>query len=200
MKLVVGLGNPGDKYKNNRHNIGFMVLDHFAAENNWSFKKKKNYEFVNERDFVLIKPRTYMNLSGIAVTSALSSYRLDDIIVISDDINLKLGDLRFRRKGGSGGHNGLKSITEVLGSNEFKRFRIGVGAPQPERDLADFVLGNFSTAESKVLKRVISFSSEMLNIYLKEDFGFMLDHYSKNKNTYSEELRSLQDLMSKGGS
>lgn len=200
MKLVVGLGNPGSKYRNNRHNIGFMVLDHLAGEKNWSFNKKKNYDFVEDKGVILIKPRTYMNRSGIAVMSAITSYRLDEILVISDDVNLRLGNLRFRQKGSSGGHNGLKSITSVLGNDEYKRLRIGVGAPQPDKDLADFVLGNFSLTENNVLKKVVSFCSHLLSIYIEHSFSSMLDHYSKNKKTYSEELETLQDLMSKGGS
>ena len=197
MKMVVGLGNPGTKYKKNRHNVGFMVLDKLASDAGISFSKKTHYEFAAGRGFILIKPRTYMNRTGLAVTSVLSSYRISEIIVISDDINLPLGSMRFRYKGGAGGHNGLKSITSYLGTDEYKRFRIGVGSPEIETDLADHVLSNFSAKEGKSLDKVISMANELLDIYLEEDFESMLNHYSKNKSAYSEGIPSLQDQSPK---
>ncbi|MCF7918922.1 MAG: aminoacyl-tRNA hydrolase [Candidatus Cloacimonetes bacterium] len=186
MKLVVGLGNPGFKYARNRHNIGFMVLDHLAVEGRKSFSSKTHYEYVAEKSYVLIKPRTYMNRSGLAVTSILSSYRITEILVISDDTSIPLGTMRFRHKGSAGGHNGLKSISTYLGTDEYKRFRIGVGLPETEMDLADYVLSNFSAAEEKTLEKTVQFASELLGKYLEEDFEAMLNHYSRNKSTYSE--------------
>jgi PTH1 family peptidyl-tRNA hydrolase len=116
---------------------------------------------------------------------------------LSDDINLPLGTMRFRYKGGAGGHNGLKSITSYLGTDEYKRFRIGVGSPEIETDLADHVLSNFSAKEGKSLDKVISIANELLEIYLAEDFESMLNHYSKNKSAYSEDIPSLQDQSPK---
>jgi peptidyl-tRNA hydrolase, PTH1 family len=194
MKLVAGLGNPGDRYKNTRHNIGFLVIDHLAARQNWVFKKKKYYEFVAERDFVLIKPRTFMNNSGVALTSALTSYPVEETLVIFDDASLPFGALRFRHKGSAGGHNGLKSIAYHLGSDEFKRFRIGIDAPAPQQDLADYVLSNFSPQEDKFLPEVVDYCAKLLHLYLLEDFDSLLDFHSKNMKTYSEKLEAFQDL------
>lgn len=197
MKLIVGLGNPGNRYKNNRHNIGFMLLDKIAAENDWAFVKKKNFTYVKSREFILIKPRTYMNRSGIALTSALSCFKINDILTVSDDVNLPLGDLRLREKGGSGGHNGLKSITQCLGSDDYKRLRMGVDAPRRNDELADYVLANFSQTENVILKKVLHFAHQLLQIYLDRNYGEMLDYYSRNKITYSEELMHLQDQSPK---
>ena len=124
MRLIAGLGNPGKRYRKNRHNIGFMILDNYVVNRGLTFKKKLKYHFVWDDDVILIKPRTYMNNSGKAVQSVLSKNRCEDILVIVDDINLPLGEMRFRRNGSSGGHNGLKSIASTIGSDNFKRFRV----------------------------------------------------------------------------
>jgi PTH1 family peptidyl-tRNA hydrolase len=193
MKLVVGLGNPGSSYHRNRHNVGFMVLEKLASEENWVLSKRPHYEYVAKRDFILIKPRTFMNRSGLAVTSVMSSYKIEEILVISDDTSLPLGEMRFRHKGSAGGHNGLKSITAFLGSDEYKRFRIGVGSSEAEMDMADYVLSNFSNREEKILGKVLSVSTELLRIYLEQDFEAMLNHYSRKKSAYSEDINDLQD-------
>ncbi len=193
MKLVAGLGNPGTGYKNNRHNIGYMVLNHAADQRGWIFKTKKLYDYVEKENFILVKPRTFMNRSGIAFTSVQSSYPIKDILVVCDDVSLPFGIIRFRHKGSDGGHNGLKSIKTDLGTDEFKRFRIGIGSPEINEDLADYVLSNFTLAESKLLPDIISYSVELLNLYLQEDFEHLLDFHSKNMKTYSEKLIASQD-------
>jgi PTH1 family peptidyl-tRNA hydrolase len=193
MKLIAGLGNPGNRYKNNRHNAGFLVLDRLADDRGLIFKKKKLYDYAIDRDFILIKPRTFMNLSGIAFASVNSSYSIDEILVVFDDIDLPFGEIRLRHKGGCGGHNGLKSIKAQLGTDEFKRLRIGVGSPSHEQDLANYVLSDFGSLEKKLIPEVISYSVKLLQRYIKEDFDGLLDFHSKNNKTYSEKLEAFQD-------
>ena len=157
--LVVGLGNPGREYEGTRHNIGWRALD--AAAEAWgaSLTKSKFHALVGTaavggRKVLLMKPQTFMNASGDAVGEAAAFYKLapQQVIVLSDDINLAPGVLRIRKEGSAGGHNGLKSIIARLGSQEFGRLRIGVGEkPRPDYDLADWVLGRFSAQENAVL-------------------------------------------------
>ena len=192
MKLVVGLGNPGKKYKDNRHNIGFLLLDRIAKESGFLFKKKLNYDFAKFNNSIFIKPKTYMNRSGVAITSILAKHRLDDILVVVDDINLPLGEIRLRSEGGFGGHNGLKSIGNSLGSDEFKRLRIGVGYPD-ERELSEYVLSDFSKEENDILKIVLELSEILIEEYINYDFDRMVDKYSVLKKSYSEKLNKSQD-------
>jgi len=192
MRLILGLGNPGDKYKTNRHNLGFMLLDEFCGKLNLEFKKHKNYFLARENDILFVKPRTYMNRSGVAVTSILTGNRIEDILVILDDINLPLGEIRLRQGGGYGGHNGLKSIGEALGTDNFKRLRIGINPPQQE-DLSDYVLSDFDHQEMKVLNIALDFSRSLLGKYIESDFDQVLDYYSKNKKSYSEKVAETQD-------
>ena len=199
MRLVAGLGNPGSGYRLTRHNVGFMVLDYLTKQRGLVFKKKKLYEYVADNDFLLLKPQTYMNRSGLAFTSVNTSYSIDEMLVIYDDASLPFGEIRFRHKGSAGGHNGLKSIQENLGTNEFKRFRIGIGEPELDEDLSDYVLSKFSAEEDEFLPEVISYSARLLDLYLLEGFEYLLDYHSKNKKTYSEKLEAFQDHKSKGG-
>ena len=127
MKLIVGLGNPGLKYRYTRHNIGFLIADYFAKSNKVKFKFAKRFKWLEIDNSIIIKPKTYMNLSGSAVLSALSQFQIEDILVLVDDIYLSIGDFRMRKTGGDGGHNGLKSIYGAIGNYDFKRMRIGVG-------------------------------------------------------------------------
>jgi peptidyl-tRNA hydrolase, PTH1 family len=192
MRLVVGLGNPGSKYRNNRHNTGFLLLDRYAESQNLSFKKKTKYDFLKISDLIFIKPSTYMNRSGSAVTSILTGHRIEDILVIVDDINLPLGEVRLRQQGGFGGHNGLKSIGSALGTDNFKRLRIGVNDPSG-KDQSDYVLSDFSKAEIKILEIVFEFSEILLEEYVKNDFDHMVEKYSILKKSYSEKIQDSQD-------
>lgn len=192
MKLLVGLGNPGSKYVDNRHNIGFLVLDNFVDVNNLIFKKNKFYHFCKKNDALMIKPQTYMNISGKAVLSALTSYPIDDILVIVDDIHLPFGKIRLRSNGGYGGHNGLRSIGEMLGSKDFKRMRIGIGTPE-ESDLSQYVLANFSQQEKKILNIVFNFAGELLESYIKQDFEASQNLYGQKFESYSEKISKSQD-------
>lgn len=160
MFCVVGLGNPGKNYEKNRHNAGFLCLDWIANEYNFKFQKARTYHFakaiLNDTNFIFVKPQTYMNLSGIAVSSILSYYKIEKekCLVIVDDIALPFGKIRIRANGSNGGHNGLKSIEQYIGSQDYPRIRIGVGAPE-NQDLADFVLSDFNNHELQMLTKHI---------------------------------------------
>ncbi|MDO9578036.1 MAG: aminoacyl-tRNA hydrolase [Candidatus Cloacimonadales bacterium] len=192
MRLVVGLGNPGAKYRNNRHNTGFLLLDRYTEKHNLSFHKKLKYDFLKLTEIIFIKPGTFMNRSGSAVTSVLTGNRLEDILVIVDDINLPLGEIRLRNQGGFGGHNGLKSIGSALGTDNFKRLRIGINDPSG-KDLADYVLSDFSKHETEILEIVFEFAEILLEEYVEYDFDHMVEKYSKFKKSYSEKIQDSQD-------
>lgn len=150
MKAVVGLGNPGARYTDTRHNVGFWVVDDLADGATW--QESASYLWATkpgDESLILIKPTTYMNSSGIAVLELSQKFDIDpeDVLVIVDDIHLDVGRLRFRRRGSHGGHNGLRSIVNELGSDAFPRLRIGVGQPPDPDDLIGHVLGNFSSDE-----------------------------------------------------
>ena len=156
MKAIVGLGNPGEKYAHTRHNAGFDTLDILSMRLNIPVKKLKCHAVWGEGTLdgervVLIKPQTFMNLSGMSVSEALSWFKLEpkDMLLIVDDIDLPFGQVRVRAKGGPGTHNGLRSIVQYTASGDFPRIRIGMGAPPPEWDLADYVLGHFDTQEAR---------------------------------------------------
>ena len=156
MKAIVGLGNPGEKYEHTRHNAGFDVISIVAAKLNTPIKKLKfqatiGETFLGGEKLVLIKPQTFMNLSGQTVSDALAFYKLEprDMLLLVDDIDLPFGQVRIRPKGGPGTHNGLRSIVECTSSVDFPRVRLGMGAPPPQWDLADWVLGRFQTEEER---------------------------------------------------
>lgn len=163
MKLIVGLGNPGVQYEKTRHNIGFQILDLIQAQlqKQFSFNSKfvcfELKEKINNENVIFIKPTTYMNLSGNALIKVKNYFKVDtaDILVIVDDINLPLGSVRIRESGSAGGHNGLKSIEAVLGTNQYKRIKIGCGKPNVDVDLKDYVLANFSKAEQDILTKEV---------------------------------------------
>lgn len=157
--MIVGLGNPGDKYKTTRHNAGFLALDYASRKwgcsvNTSKFEALVGEVFVGEHRTLLLLPQTFMNLSGNAVGKAAKFYKIEpqNITVVFDDISLDVGKMRIRKKGSAGGHNGIKSIIENLGTDEFPRIKIGVGKkPHPEMDLADWVLSNFTKDEQTAL-------------------------------------------------
>jgi len=157
-RLVVGLGNPGKKYANSKHNVGFIALDKFAEINKIKFKAsvKFNSEIAEFNDAVLVKPKTYMNNSGYAVFKVADYYNIDveNIFVIFDDVALPFAKLRLRFKGGSGGHNGIKSILSHLNSENFNRLRVGIDKSE-NKEMKDHVLSDFSKAELKVLDDVM---------------------------------------------
>lgn len=190
MKLIVGLGNPGEKYENTRHNIGFMIISELANKLKLTFKKEGNCEIAQKKDFILIKPLTFMNLSGKAVKKILNINEIDEFLVIFDDINLSLGQIRLRDKGSDGGHNGIKSIIAETGTNKFKRFRVGIDSNLNQR-LSDYVLAKFDNQEQKVISESIDFSVYLLEEYIFRNYQNLLNKFSKSKQSYSEKIDKL---------
>ena len=165
MFLIVGLGNPGREYENTRHNIGFAAMDVLAEKynidiNRSKFKGEYGEGFINGNKVILLKPYTFMNLSGESVREAIDFYKLteEEVLIIYDDISLEVGRLRIREKGSAGGHNGIKSIINHMGTDVFTRIKIGVGAPKG--DLVNHVLGRFSKEEVNILKQTLDAVTE----------------------------------------
>lgn len=172
MFLIVGLGNPGREYDGTRHNIGFEAIDSLGRKysidlNKSKFKGVFGEGFIEGEKVILLKPTTYMNLSGESIREVINFYKIDknNIIVIYDDISLEIGKLRIREKGSAGGHNGIKSIIDNLSTDVFPRIKIGVG--QPKGDLVSHVLGRFNKEEEQDLKEVIEASIKAVEIIIK---------------------------------
>jgi len=172
VKLIVGLGNPGRVYKNTRHNTGFMVIEHLAKKSKIKLAKKRfravyGIGKLGDEEVVLMMPQTFVNLSGLALTSFLKYKKLSahDILIICDDINLPFGALRMRVKGSSGGHNGLDSIISALSTQNFTRLRVGIG--KFGVDMSSFVLGKFTKDENKALKEIIENAADAARIWTK---------------------------------
>ena len=163
MYIIAGLGNPGREYELTRHNIGFRVIDELAGEYNISISEKKHKGLIGKgviegQKVVLVKPQTFMNLSGEAVVQAVRFYKIppEHVIVVSDEISLPIGKLRIRDKGSAGGHNGIKNIIAHLGTDVFPRVKVGVGAPShPDYDMVDWVIGSFSAQEKKIVDEAL---------------------------------------------
>jgi len=162
MYLIVGLGNPEEKYSNTRHNMGFDVINELSKECNIKVSKSKFDAFygmgeINSKKVILVKPQTYMNLSGDSVIKFKKFYKVSNknIIVIYDDIDLKLGDIRLKAKGSAGSHNGMKSVIENLKTEDFIRIRVGIGTPKDKQDIINYVIGQIPQTERKVLDQSI---------------------------------------------
>ena len=189
MKLIVGLGNIGREYENTRHNIGFMVVDELAKRLGVTFGKEDRSAYCAEyrapEKILIIKPTTYMNLSGIAVGAYANFYHIDpeDIAVIQDDMDLPVGHLRIRRKGSAGGHNGIKSITEHLGTEEYPRFKIGIGHPERNnKAVVNHVLHQFQGEDKAAIEAAVKAMAEALALWLKEgDLNAVMTKYNTKK-------------------
>lgn len=175
MKLIVGLGNIGDKYVFTRHNAGFMLIDSIAINNNLSFRENSRLKslMTNLRngvdDYLLIKPTTFMNLSGEAVRAVMDYYKIpvEDVLIVYDDLSLEIGKIRFRANGSDGGHNGIKSVIQHLGTKDVARLKIGIG-PQPNIPSEVFVLQNFSKEELETLKTTLIKAKDGISCYFKD--------------------------------
>lgn len=186
MKLIVGLGNVGKEYENTRHNIGFMVADELArrwGETKW--KEGDNANYIEHRlpeKVFLIKPTTYMNLSGFAVADFVNFYHIapEDIAVIQDDLDLPCGQLRIRRKGSAGGHNGIKSILEHLGTPEFPRFKVGIGHPAGERKaVIQHVLQRFYADEAELVADAVRRTADAVEDWLQVGLEKVMQKHNK---------------------
>lgn len=188
MKLIAGLGNPGPKYAGTRHNVGFEVLDAVARRHNLTFDAApadalmaKWRTPLAEGGVLLAKPLTFMNLSGVAVGELARYFRiaLDDILVIVDEAALDLGRLRARARGSAGGHNGLKSVAEHLGTDDYPRLRLGVGRGDARRDLADHVLARFDAAEAPVVAELIDRAADAVEMFVESGIGPVMNTFNR---------------------
>lgn len=184
MKAIIGLGNPGTQYRNTRHNSGFDVIDALAQRCGTTLKTSKfqsliSTEVVKDEKVVLVKPQTFMNLSGRSVQAVMAYYDLapNDVLVVYDDYNLDLGRVRFRPTGSAGGHNGIKSIIAQLGENVFDRMRIGIGSPG-RREVTSYVLGKFSPEEAEEMKQCIPEYLDMIECWLHEDIETVMTYFN----------------------
>ncbi len=183
--LIVGLGNPGKEYEKTRHNIGFMFVDEVAKSYNAEFKLSKKHQAllaeinINGQKHYLAKPITYMNLSGIAVNNIASYYKIptNEIIIISDDMNLSTGKIRIKPQGSSGGHNGLKSIFNSLGTENITRIRIGI-AKNTQIEQKDYVLGTLSKEELTTINQTISYAPNIILDFINYGVNFIMNKYN----------------------
>ena len=189
MYLIVGLGNPGREYTNTRHNIGFTVIETLAEEENIRVLEKKHKAITGKgviagQKVILAMPQTYMNLSGESVRELVDYYKIDEkneLIVISDDISLNPGQLRLRKKGSAGGHNGLKNIIAHLGHDEFCRIKMGVGEKPQGYDLADYVLGHFTQDERKLMEEAAKEAASAIRMIFTDGFDRAMNHFNTKK-------------------
>lgn len=184
--LLVCLGNPGDQYENTRHNIGFMVADELGERHNIPIQRLKfraltNTITVGDEKVLLMKPVTYMNLSGEAVHEAAAFYKIppERVLVISDEVSLAPGKIRVRRSGSAGGHNGLKNIIAHLGTDQFPRIRLGVGQkPHPDYDMADWVLGKFQGEDKKAVEEAVKKAADAAECLIREGVDKAMNKYN----------------------
>ncbi|MCT2534313.1 aminoacyl-tRNA hydrolase [Aquibacillus koreensis] len=186
MKCIVGLGNPGRKYAKTRHNIGFMVIDEMAKRYKWKLNKKKfngiyAIEAIGTEKVLLLEPQTFMNLSGESLQPLIDFYdiAIEDIVVIYDDLDLPPGKIRLRQKGGHGGHNGIRSIIDQLGTKEFKRIRVGIGRPQAPISVTDYVLGKFSDEDTEEIENSIDRSIKACEAWMNKPFQEVMNEYNQ---------------------
>lgn len=182
MKLIVGLGNPGKEYNNTRHNIGFMVLDNYLKDEKWQTKYNANYieKNINNQKVIFIKPLTYMNLSGESIVKFVQFYKvhLDDILVIQDDLDLNVGKYRLKINSSSGGHNGIKSIIDALGSNGFCRLKIGISNDKG-LDTKNYVLGKFNSTEIDIISQLYPIFNEIIEAFISQNIDKIMNKYNK---------------------
>lgn len=189
MFVIVGLGNPDKKYEKTRHNIGFDVIDALADKYNIDIKEKKHKALcgsgiIEGIKVLLVKPQTYMNNSGESVGEVMNFYKLDpeeDLLVIFDDISLKPGNIRIRKKGSAGGHNGIKSIISHVGSQNFKRIKVGVGEKPQGWDLADHVLGHFSNEERGEVELAIADAVKATALIVTDETDQAMNAFNQKK-------------------
>lgn len=193
MYIIVGLGNPGRDYTNTRHNIGFDVIDTLADVAGISVIEKKHKAIIGKgvldgQKVMLVKPQTYMNLSGESVRDIIDYYKVDEeqeLIVVSDDTSLDVGSIRVRKKGSAGGHNGLKNIIAHLGHDTFMRVKMGVGEKPKGYDLADYVLGHFSSGERKLMDEAAKTAVEAIRMMMAGDVDKAMNQFNRKSTQQS---------------
>lgn len=191
--LIIGLGNPGRQYKSNRHNIGFMLLNHLAERLETSFSRLESNALVTkakhqDHSIILAKPQTYMNLSGQSVASLVKFYKisLENLLVVYDDVDLPFGRIRIRPSGGSAGQKGISSIIERLGTTDFPRLRLGVGRPPGSKGAASYVLKNFSGEDAEFLPHVLDRAVDAVFTYITYDLETAMNRYNPKPNGVAE--------------
>lgn len=184
IKLIVGLGNPGVRYAHSRHNVGFMVVDEFVRAHHWRFARKRFNAEIAEGEIdgarvMVIKPQTFMNLSGDAVGKFFAFYKIapHDLLVVYDDLDLPLGKMRLRPKGSAGGHHGMESIIARIGTSDFPRLRLGIGRPKPDADI-DHVLGNFDDDEKKLMDATFARAAEAIGVWVREGINAAMNKFN----------------------
>lgn len=189
MRILLGIGNPGIKYNLTWHNVGFIILDRLAEQLNIHFKPSKHdYYFaegsIQDNDFILIKPTTYVNNSGLAALQIIEKYpvQLEDFLVVCDDLNIPKGEIKIKQSGGDGGHNGLASIIYHLNSNKFPRLRFGIGNGFDKGDMAKYVLSKISLKDFELIDKNLNLSIVLLTDFILGGMKNMLNCYSKNNN------------------
>ncbi len=185
MRVIFGLGNPGKDYEQSRHNIGFRVIDKLSQEHRIELNKHSCQAWIGEgevgkEEVFLVKPLTLVNAAGVSLLQLKQKHEVspEDIMVISDDVNLELGKLRLARRGGDGGHKGLRSIIEFLGTEEFPRLRIGIDRPEQKIELKGFVLGEFTLREKKVIEETISRASQAVEMVIRQGIDETMKLYN----------------------
>ena len=185
MKLIAGLGNPGKKYDQTKHNTGFMALDHYLNKNNLDLDKDKfeglwTKQKINGEDVIFLEPQTFMNDSGKSIAQVANFFKIaaEDILVIHDDMDMPIGKIRIRANGKSGGHNGIKSIMACLGTNNFKRLKIGIRHPQKE-SVVSWVLSPFNDEQQKLMDAAFDVSENIINDFIKgKNAQYLMNQYN----------------------
>ena len=195
MRAVIGIGNPGRNYIGTRHNVGFYILDSVAHKNKLDFLPTKSdfwkaESVIDTFRFLLIKPTTYVNNSGLVINELIDNFNLtiNDLLVIYDDVNLDIGNIRIRKNGSDGGHNGIKSIIYHLQSDSFPRIRVGVGKQKDDESLANYVLSKFNKDEINLIDQKIPLLQQLMIEFIANGYEKMLDYFSKESNTNSSNL------------
>lgn len=185
MYLIVGLGNPESEYANTRHNMGFNTINEIAKKNNITVTKNKFkglYEtgIIEGKKVILLKPQTYMNLSGESIKEIVDFYNIkpEEIIVIYDDIDIEKGKIKIRKKGGPGSHNGMKSVIQELNSTEFGRIRVGIGKPQFKNDMINYVIGSIPKEEQEILQQGVKKAVEAIEEILKNGIDIAMNKFN----------------------
>ena len=186
MKLIVGLGNPGRKYRNHRHNIGYISLDRIVRHldikvNKRKFNSRYTLYAYKDKQIIFVKPLTYMNLSGSAIKSFVTFFNIsifDDMFVIVDDVNLPFGKIRIRKQGSAGGHNGIQSIIDSFGTNRFIRLRVGIDKPSSDLSLKSYVLSSFTSEEKKALPTLLDQIKDACICWLEEGITTVMQRYN----------------------